>query len=88
VIPAERSDVSEQRVVDGTTLPECFHGSFEVHRIPERDGGDHQIQTAGAIPLILIGAIPDLAQLSISVFFGQNFSNLWPLTGESAELSC
>jgi hypothetical protein len=33
-----------------------------VDRIPERDGGDHQIQTAGAMPLILIGAIPDLAQ--------------------------
>ena len=54
--------MSEQRVVDGTTLPECIHGSFEVHRIPERDGGDHQIQTAGTISLILIGAIPDLAQ--------------------------
>ncbi len=49
-------------IIDGTALPECIHGSFEVHRIPERDGGDHQIQTAGAIPLILIGTIPDLAQ--------------------------
>jgi hypothetical protein len=54
--------VSEQRVVDGTTLPECIHGSFEVHRTPERDCGDHEIQTAGAIALIFAGAIADLSK--------------------------
>jgi hypothetical protein len=62
VIPAERSHVSKQRVVDGTTFPECIHGSLEVHRVPERDGGDHEIQTAGSVALIFIGAIPDLTQ--------------------------
>jgi hypothetical protein len=62
VIPAERSDVSEQRVVDGTTLPESIHGSLEVHGIPERDGGDHEIQAAGAVALVFIGAIADLAE--------------------------
>jgi hypothetical protein len=55
VIPAERSEVSEQGVVDGTPIPERIHGAFEVHRISERDRGDHHIQPARAIPLILVG---------------------------------
>jgi hypothetical protein len=43
-------------------LPERIHGSFKIDRIPEGDGGDHEIQTADAIPLILIGTIPDFAE--------------------------
>jgi hypothetical protein len=62
VVPPQRRDVAEQRIIHGTALPKGIYGPLEVHRIPERDGGDHQIQTAGAISLILIGAIPNLAQ--------------------------
>ena len=59
VVPAEGSDVSEQRVVDRTPLPERIHGSFEVDGIPEHDRRrDHEIQTAGTISLIIIRAIP------------------------------
>ena len=54
--------MAEQRVVDRTALPEGIHGSLEIDGIPERDGGDDEIQTAGAIPLVLIGAIPNFAE--------------------------
>ncbi len=62
MIPAERGEVSEQGVVHRSPLPERIHGTLEIDRIPERDGGDHEIQTAGAIPLVLIGAIPNFAE--------------------------
>ena len=54
--------MSEQGVIDRTPLPERIHGSLEIDRIPERDGRDREIQTAGAIPLILIRPVPDLAE--------------------------
>ena len=54
--------MSEQGVVDRTPLPERIHGALQVDRIPERNGRDHEIQTAGAISLVLVGAIPDLAE--------------------------
>ena len=62
VVPAEWSDVSEQRIVHGTALPESIYGPFEVNRIRERNRRDHEIQTAGSVPLIFMGAIPDLTE--------------------------
>ena len=32
------------------------------HYVPQRDGGDHQVETAGAILSILEGTVADLAQ--------------------------
>ena len=34
---------------------------FEVHRVPEHDGGDDEIQSAGAQPLIIECAVVDHA---------------------------
>jgi hypothetical protein len=31
-------------------------GAFQVDRVPQRDGGDHQVETAGAMLLILWSA--------------------------------
>jgi hypothetical protein len=33
-----------------------------IHGIPERDGGDHEVQAAGTVALVFIGAIADLTE--------------------------
>ncbi|AXC16153.1 hypothetical protein ACPOL_6949 (plasmid) [Acidisarcina polymorpha] len=51
----------EQGAID---LPRSCHllgCAFQVHGIPESDGGHNQVQPAGAMPLILEGSIADLA---------------------------
>ena len=62
MLPAERRDVLEQGRIDGLGFPKQSDGAFQVKRVPQRDGGDHQVKTAGAILLILEGTVADLAQ--------------------------
>jgi hypothetical protein len=62
VFPAERRDVLEQGRIDGLGFPKQSDGAFQVKRVPQRDGGDHQVKTAGAILLIFEGTVADLAQ--------------------------
>jgi hypothetical protein len=52
VFPAERRDVLEQGRIDGLGFPKQSDGAFQVKRVPQRDGGDHQVKTAGAILLV------------------------------------
>ena len=35
---------------------------FQVDRVPEYDGGHHQIQPTGAMPLVFVRAVPQLTQ--------------------------
>jgi hypothetical protein len=62
VLPAERRDLLEQGRIDGLGFPKQSDGAFQVKRVPQRDGGDHQVKTAGAILLIFEGTVADLAQ--------------------------
>ena len=39
-----------------------FCGPFEINRIPQSDGRDKQIQTAGPVALVLEGAVPDFPE--------------------------
>ena len=52
----------EQPRIDGLRLPKQRDGAFQVDRVPQRDRGDHKVETAGAILLILEGTISDFAQ--------------------------
>ena len=53
------------RVSSDTFLPglaDRVNRALQVDCVPEHDGGDHEIQAAGAMPLVLVRAIPQFAQ--------------------------
>ena len=62
MLPAEGRDVLEQGSIDRSGFPKQSDGAFQVDRVPQRDRGDHQVETAGAILLILEGTVADLAE--------------------------
>ena len=62
MLPGERRDVLEQGRIDSLGFPKQSEGAFQIDRVPQCDGGDHQVETAGAILLILEGTVSDLAQ--------------------------
>ena len=43
-------------------IAQVIDGALQVGRIPENDGRDEQVQTAGAMALVLIGAVADFAE--------------------------
>jgi hypothetical protein len=43
-------------------LPGRANCALQINRVPENDGRDHKIQPAGAMPLVLMRAIPQFAQ--------------------------
>ena len=48
VFPAQRREVGQKPVVNGLTLvAQAADGPFQVHGVPQHDGGDNQIQAAG-----------------------------------------
>ncbi len=49
----------KQQLVDGTSVLQRLHGPVQTDGIPERDGRDDQVQTAGSVALILEGPIAD-----------------------------
>ena len=60
VLPAERRDVPHRIRAD----TEVGSGEFEVARVPEDDGRDDEVETRGAIGLVLEGAVAQLAELA------------------------
>ena len=44
------------------SLADCGNRSFQIHRVPEHDGGDHKVQPTGAMSLVLMCAISQLPQ--------------------------
>ena len=63
MLPAERPDVGEESVVDGVTMvADELDGALEVAAVPQHDGGDQQVEAAGAVVLVLVRAVADLAQ--------------------------
>ncbi len=62
MLRGERRDVLEQGGIDSLGFPKQSEGAFQIDRVPQCDGGDHQVETAGTILLILEGTVSDLAQ--------------------------
>ena len=55
--------MGEESVVDGVTMvAEELDGALEVAAVPQHDGGDQQVEAAGAVVLVLVRAVADLAQ--------------------------
>ena len=54
--------MSEQGLVDRSMLPQGLYCPLEVDRVPERNGGDHEIESAGPVPLILIRTVADFTE--------------------------
>jgi hypothetical protein len=44
MLPAERRDVLEQGCIDDLGFPKQSDGAFQAERVPQRDGGDHQVK--------------------------------------------
>jgi hypothetical protein len=49
-------------VLNGITTPNVgSNGAFKVYGVPKNYGGDNQVQTAGAISLVLKAAVAEVA---------------------------
>jgi len=57
VFPAKRGQMSQQLDRDAFSPTRDGDGVFEIPGIPENDRGDKELQTRGAMLLVLIGAI-------------------------------
>lgn len=63
MLPSQRRQVLQQLVVH--RLARVAHrlgGALQVHRVPQHDGGSHQIEAAGPVALLLEAPIPDFAK--------------------------
>ena len=63
MLPPQRRQVLQQLAIH--RLPRFAHrlgGAFQVHRVPQHDGGRHQVETAGPVALLLEAPIPDFAE--------------------------
>ena len=54
--------VSEQLVRNILGLAQSGNGAIEVPRVPQDDCGDEEVQARGAVLLVLVGAVTDLAE--------------------------
>jgi len=63
VFPAQRRQVLQQLTVHRLAdLDQPLSGALQVHRVPQHNGGRHQVQAAGPVALLLEAPIPDLAE--------------------------
>src|SRR5271154_3502333 len=63
MLPSERGEVFEQLWIHSLPVPLQAMGSpFEVDRIPEHDGGGNEVESAGAVALLLEAAVADPPQ--------------------------
>lgn len=63
VLPAERRQVGEVsgfRLV--SLLAQVIDHALQVNSVPQNDCGDEQVQAAGAMPLVFIQPVADLAE--------------------------
>ena len=57
MLPAKRRNVLKQGRVHRGVLCQMNGGYFDIDRVPERECCDNQVQPAGALALVLEGAI-------------------------------
>src|SRR3954453_5906494 len=62
MFPAQWRYVGQQLIRDVLSLAQGGDGAFEIPRIPEDNRGDQQVEAGGAMLLVLVGAVADLAQ--------------------------
>src|SRR5208282_2253406 len=63
VLPAERSDMGKQGIVDDFALrAQLINGAPEIKGVPEGDGRDGKIEPGSPVSLIFEGAVTDFAE--------------------------
>ena len=63
MLPSQRGEVRQQSSIRGLSFaPQRVDGSFQVDRIPQRDSGGDQRESAGAVLLLLETAITDFTK--------------------------
>jgi hypothetical protein len=62
VFPTDGRQVSQGLVINGDAVaPQGSNGAFKIYGVPKNDGGDNQVQAAGAISLVLEAAVAEVA---------------------------
>ena len=77
MLPAKRRQVWQQCVVNDMAIaaqPVCR--SLQVNRIPQHDGGCHQVEAAGPVALLLEAAVADFTQAVEEHGAGQRVARL------------
>ena len=63
MLPAERRQVLQQRVIDRMAVAtQRLHCSLQIYRIPQNDGRRHWGEVAGPVALLLKTAVANFAQ--------------------------
>ncbi len=62
MLPSKRGEVGQQVIGHVLDLAQGGDGAFEVAGIPQYDRGDEQVEAGGAVLLVLVGAVADLAE--------------------------
>lgn len=57
MLPPERGHVLKQGRLLGLGFLQQRHGAFQIDRVPQGDGGDQEIQAAGAMMLVFEGTV-------------------------------
>jgi hypothetical protein len=62
VLPSQRRQELQQAVIDVLVMSSQSNDRpIQIDRIPQDDGGRHQIEATGAVTLLLKAAVSDLA---------------------------
>ena len=63
MLPAERRQVLQQRVIDALIIAtQRVRCALQIDRISQNDGRRHQVEAAGPVALLLRTAVADFAQ--------------------------
>ena len=77
MLPAERRQVLQQGIIDGLAVAaQGVRGPFQVGRVPQHDGGRHQVEAGSAVALLLETAVADFAQAVEEHRAGQRVARL------------
>jgi hypothetical protein len=62
--------MGQQVIGDILDLAQRGNRAFQIPRVPEDDRGDEEVEAAGAVLLVLVGAIADFTQVFRADFGG------------------
>jgi hypothetical protein len=62
VLPAQRREVGKKVVGHTLSLAQGVDRVVQIAGVPQGDGGDEEVQTGGAVLLVLVGAVADFAE--------------------------
>ena len=89
MLPSQWRQVRQQFVVHiFPRIPQCLHRSFQLDRIPQHDGRQHQFEAAGAITLILETAVANFTEPVKEPGSGQRVFGFALVQADVADADC